>query len=300
MSDLTYFIGIIFALLAGIVVYIGVLIQKSVINKHSNDPKFIRSLVKNPIWIMGLLLQIVIGGLIFYFIAIIFIGPAIVPGLMSVGLIVLALGSVKILRETLGKEEIFGILLMIIGIGLLGLSNLSIDVFTFNILESGFIFRLIVFTIVILSLTLIFEVLRRKHEKYRGLLMAIEAGLILSLNTVWASPGTTVVTHVIDGIIIQEEIFFGIIIGIILLLIVAIGITIGQISLKYGQANILAPLTSVPIQVIPVIAFFIIFLSMPQNILSVIYLIIGFIFIISSSFLLSKRQANLEQVKKDQ
>lgn len=281
-------------------VYIGTLIQKSVINKHSNDPKFIRSLVKNPIWFLGLLLQIVIGGLVFYFIAIIFIGPALVPGLMSAGLIVLALGSVKILKETLGKEEIFGILLMIVGVSLLGLSQLSIDISTFNILDSGFIFRIVVFTIVVLSLAIIFEVLRRKHEKFRGLLMAIEAGLILSLNTVWASPGTTVVTHVVDGIIIEEEIIFGIIIGITLLLIVAIGITVGQISLKYGQANILVPLTSVPIQTIPVIAFFIVFLSMPSNILSVIYLIIGFIFITSSSFLLSKRQAKLEQVKKDQ
>jgi len=296
MSGLTYFLGILSALLAGVVVYIGVLMQKHVINKHSNDPKFIRSLAKSPIWIMGLLLQVVIGGLVFYFIAIIFIGPALVPGIMSAGLIVLALGSVKILNEKLGKEEILGILLMIAGVSFLGLSNLSIDVFTFNILDSGFILRIIVFTIVVLCLAIIFEILRRKREKYKGLLMAVEAGLVLSLNTVWASPGTTVVTHVVDGIIIHEEIIFGIIIGIILLLIVAIGITIGQISLKYGQANILAPLTSVPIQTIPVISFFIVFLSTPSNILSVLYLIIGFIFIISSSFLLSRRQTKLEQV----
>ena len=297
---MTYFLGILFALLAGIVVYIGVLIQKSVINKHSSDPKFIRSLAKNPIWIMGLLLQIVIGGLVFYFIAIIFIGPAIVPGLMSVGLIVLALGSVKMLKETLGKEEIIGILLMIGGVSLLGLSNLSIDVSTFNILNSGFIFRIVVFTIVVLSLAILFEILHRKHEQFKGLLMAIEAGLILSLNTVWASPGTTVVTHVIDGIIINEEVIFGIIIGIILLCIVAIGITIGQISLKYGQANILAPLTSVPIQAIPVISFFTVFLSTPPNILSIIFMLIGFTLIIISSFLLTKRQTKLEKVKKDQ
>jgi len=247
---------------------------------------------------MGLLLQVVIGGLVFYFIAIIFIGPALVPGLMSVGLIVLALGSVKILNEKLGKEEMFGILLMIAGVSLVGLSNLSIDVSTFDILNSGFILRIIVFTIVILSLVIIFEILRRKHEKFKGLLMAVEAGLILSLNTVWASPGTTVVTHVADGIIIEEEIIFGIIIGIILLLIIAIGITIGQISLKYGQANVLAPLTSVPIQTIPVIAFFIIFLSTPPNILSVIFMIIGFTLVIISSFLLTKRQVKFEKITK--
>jgi len=296
MSDLTYFLGILFALLAGVVVYIGVIMQKHVINKHSNDPKFIISLAKSPIWIMGLLLQVVIGGLVFYFIAIIFIGPALIPGFMSAGLIVLALGSVKILNEKLGKEEILGILLMIAGVSFLGLSNLSIDVFTFNILDSGFILRLIVFTIVVLCLAVIFEVLRRKHEKFKGLIMAIEAGLILSLNTVWASPGTTVVTHVVDGIIIEEEIIFGIIIGIILLLIIAIGITIGQISLKYGQANVLAPLTSVPIQAIPVISFFTVFLSTPPNFFSIIFMVIGFTLIIISSFLLSRRQTKLEQV----
>jgi len=296
MSDLTYFLGILFALLAGVVVYIGVIMQKHVINKHSNDPKFIISLAKSPIWIMGLLLQVVIGGLVFYFIAIIFIGPALIPGFMSAGLIVLALGSVKILNEKLGKEEILGILLMIAGVSFLGLSNLSIDVFTFNILDSGFILRLIVFTIVVLCLAVIFEVLRRKHEKFKGLIMAIEAGLILSLNTVWASPGTTVVTHVVDGIIIEEEIIFGIIIGIILLLIIAIGITIGQISLKYGQANVLAPLTSVPIQAIPVISFFTVFLSTPPKFFSIIFMVIGFTLIIISSFLLSRRQTKLEQV----
>ena len=247
---------------------------------------------------MGLILQIVIGGLVFYFLAIIFIGPALVPGLMAVGLIILALGSVKILNEKLGKEEILGILLMIAGVSFLGLSDLSIDVSTFNILDSGFILRIIVFTIVVLSLAIIFEVLRRKHERHKGFLMAIESGLILSLNTVWASPGTTVVTHIIDGIIIEEEIIFGIIVGIILILIVAIGITVGQISLKYGQANILAPLNSVPIQIIPIIAFFVIFLSTPPNILSVIFMIIGFTLIIISSFLLSKRQAKLEKIEK--
>ena len=298
MSDLTYFLGILFALLAGVVVYIGVIMQKHVINKHSNDPKFIISLAKSPIWIMGLLLQVVIGGLVFYFIAIIFIGPALVPGFMSVGLIILALGSVKILNEKLGKEEILGILLMIAGVSFLGFSNLSIDVSTFIILDSGFILRLIVFTIVVLCLAVIFEVLRRKREKYKGLLMAVESGLVLSLNTVWASPGTTVVTHIVDGIIIEEEIIFGIIIGIILLLILAIGITIGQISLKYGQANILAPLNSTPIQIIPIIAFFIIFLSTPPNVLSVIFMIIGFTLIISSSFLLTKRQAKIEKITK--
>lgn len=294
MSDITYFIGIILALIAGIIVQIGVLIQKYVINKHSDDPKFIRSLVKSPLWILGLLLQVIIGGLGFYFIAIILIGPALVPGLMAVGLIILAVGSIKILNEKLGKEEIIGILLMIAGVTLLGLSELTIDVFAFNIFDSGFIFRIIGFSIIILFISIVIEILRRKYARSKGLLLAIEAGLILSLNTVWASPGSTVVAHIVDGIIIEEEIIFGIIILIVIILILAVGITVGQISLKYGQANVLVPLTNVPIQVMPVIAFFIVFLSIPPNALSLIFVMIGFALVTTSSFLLAKKQAKFE------
>jgi len=213
---------------------------------------------------------------------------------MSVGLIVLAIGSVKMLNEKLGKEEVIGILLMIAGVSILGLSELTIDVFTFNIFDAGFIVRLICFSIAILFLAIILEIFRRKYTKNEGLIFAIEAGLILSLNTVWASPGSTIVSHIVDGIIREEEIFFGIIIFIVILLIVAVGITIGQISLKYGQANVLVPLTNVPIQVIPVIAFFIVFQSIPPNVISVIFVIIGFAVVITSSFLLAKKQAKFE------
>jgi hypothetical protein len=202
------------------------------------------------------------------------------------------------LKEKLGKEEIIGILLMIVGITLLGLSDLSIDVSAFNILNSGFIMRIVVFSVIILSLVIGFEVFSRKYAKSKGIIKAIEAGLILSLNTVWASPGTTVVTHIIDGIMIEEEIIFGVIILIIILLVVAIGIALGQISLKYGQANVLIPLTNVPIQIIPVISFFIIFLSIPTSILSIIFCVVGFAFIIISSFMLSKRQVNFEKSNK--
>ena len=295
MVGLTYILGITFALFAGIVVNIGVLLQKHVINKHSKDPRFMISLVKSPLWILGLILQVILGALVFYFVSIIFIGPALVPGLMAAGLIVLAVGSVKILKEKLGKEEILGILLMIAGIMLIGLSELSIDVFVFNILDTGFIFRLIIFTIIILSLAIGLEIMHRKHANYKGVILAIEAGLILSINTIWASPGTTVVTHLINGIIVGAEIIFGIIIGIFLLVIMAIGITIGQIALKYGQASVLAPLTNVPIQIIPLIAFFLIFLAVPASILSIIFVIVGFILIIISSFLLSKKQTKFEQ-----
>ncbi|MFX1260013.1 MAG: hypothetical protein ACFFAN_19360 [Promethearchaeota archaeon] len=142
MSNLSYFLGVLFAIFAGFIINIGVLLQKKIINKNKNELKFMVSLVKNPLWIFGILLQIVIGGLIFYLIAIIFIGPALVPGLMASGLIILSLGSVKLLNEKVEKKEIIGTGLMIIGIFLLGLNQLTIHVSSFNMLDNSFLIGL--------------------------------------------------------------------------------------------------------------------------------------------------------------
>ncbi len=296
MVDFSYFLGVLSAILAGIVVNIGVLLQKKVINKHVNDSNFMISLVKSPLWMLGFLLQVIIGGIIFYMLAIVFIGPALVPGLMASGLIVLALGSTRLLNEDLKKEEIIGIFLMIVGVFTLGISGLSVDVSVFNILDSGFMIRIIVFTAIIISIAIVFEMLQKRKEKFKGVLIAIEAGLILSLNTVWASPGTTVLTHIVDGVIIEEEVFFAIVVVIILIMILVIGTIKGQVSLKYGQVNILAPLTGVPIQVMPLIAYFIVFLSVPSSVFSALSMVFGLSLIIISTFLLSKIQANLERI----
>jgi hypothetical protein len=53
------------------------------------------------------------------------LGPALIPGLMAAGLIVLVLGSIWILGEKLGAAEIAAIALLVLSITLLGLSRLS-------------------------------------------------------------------------------------------------------------------------------------------------------------------------------
>lgn len=298
MANDFYLLGVFLAIIAGVISNIGLLIQKNVINKHLNekDQQFMVNLVKNPLWISGLVLQVVIGGLVFYFLAILFIGPAIVTGLMASGLIVLAIGSAKLLNERLEKEEVIGIALMIVGVSLLGFSELSLDVSRFDILNSAFILRLVVFTIIIAVAAIALEIYHRRINTYKGILLAIEAGLVLSLNTVWASPGTTIVSHLINGNIVESELIFGIFIGIILLVVLTIGITVGQISLKYGQANIIAPITNAFIQIVPVLAFFIVFLGVPSTVLSVFLMISGLSLITVCSFLLSKKQTQLEEI----
>lgn len=54
---LDYWLGVLFAILAGIFGNIGTICQKKVVNKVSNEAKFMRSLIKNPLWLFGLILQ---------------------------------------------------------------------------------------------------------------------------------------------------------------------------------------------------------------------------------------------------
>jgi hypothetical protein len=103
-----YFLGILFAILSGLVNYFGQVLQKKAINDiklKKGEAKMI-DMIKNPLWILGLILAIVIAGIIFASLAQFYIGPALLPGLSSAGMIVLAIGSVVLLKEKLKKRSI--------------------------------------------------------------------------------------------------------------------------------------------------------------------------------------------------
>ena len=70
----------------------GIILQKKAVNDmHAEDKKqrFLSALLKNPLWLGGLALEYGLGTCAFM-IAQSLIGPALVPGLMAAGLIVLA------------------------------------------------------------------------------------------------------------------------------------------------------------------------------------------------------------------
>lgn len=294
---MSYILGVIFAISAGCINNLGVLLQKKVINDHVDDPEFLKSLTKSPTWVFGLLLQLVIGGAIFYMLAQVYLGPALVPGLMSSGMIVLAIGSIRILNETLRKEEIIGILLMILGIILLSMSQLSVDMSTYNILAPGFIIRLMVFTFIYFSIALLLGILTKRTEKGKGILFALKSGIIYSMSSVWIGPIITIVTHLFGGTILLGEILLFIPALIIIILATTYGIIFAQKAFKEGQANILSPLIGVPGQLTPIMAYFLIFILIPSSPFSILFLILGFIIVISSTFLLATKQVKLEEIK---
>ncbi len=294
---MSYILGISLAISAGFANNLGVLLQKKVINDHLEDPQFLKQITKNPTWIIGLLLQILLGGALFYLLAQIYLGPALVPGLMSAGMILLAIGSIKILNETLKKEEIIGILIMILGIVFISFSELSVDVANYNILNTHFIIRITAFTSIYIAIIIGLLIHIRKTDKLKGITYALISGFIYSLGTVWIGIITAFITHFFSGNITLEEIFLFVPSLIIIILRTAYGIIYAQKSFKEGQVNILSPLIGVPSQITPVVAYFLVFLLAPPSNFSIMFIIIGLSSVILSSFLLASRQAKLEEIK---
>ncbi|TXT61717.1 MAG: conserved membrane protein of unknown function [Promethearchaeota archaeon] len=294
---MSYVLGIILAIGAGCVNSVGLLMQKKVINDHLENPEFLKQIAQNPMWITGLVLQVLLGGAFFYILAQIYLGPALVPGLMSAGLILLAIGSIKILNESLKKKEIIGILMMILGILFISFSELSVDVATYNILDPGFIIRITMFTGIYIVIIIGIFVYLRKTAKLKGLIYALISGFIYSLGSFWIATVSAFLTHLFSGSFILEEIFLFIPSLIIVILGTAYGIIYAQKSFKEGQVNILSPLIGVPGQVTPLLAYFLVFLLAPPNTLSLWYIIVGLLLVILSSFLLASRQAKLEEIE---
>ncbi|MFX1552051.1 MAG: hypothetical protein ACFFB9_17010, partial [Promethearchaeota archaeon] len=284
------------AILSGSINNIGLVLQKKVVNEVPPEAKFFRSLVKKPVWITGLLMELAIGS-VFFMIAQIFIGPALIPGLMAFGLIFLAIGSVKIVGETLKKEEIIGIILMIIAIFSLGLSELSVDITGIDILAIDLVINMTIFTIILFLGSFICEILQRKIEKLKGIFLAISSGFQFSLTNFWIAPLMAVIAHVFGGTASLGEIYIFIASAVILIAASILGIMKIQQSFQVANASRMIPIQQVPIQITPVLAYFFVFTLMPPTMLPIIYIIIGVAFIILSSFLLAKRQAQLDAIK---
>ena len=297
MDASVYTIGVMFAIISGIINNLGAVLQKKVVNdKSDEDSKLMKNLIKSPLWLMGLIMQLVIGS-IFFMLAQLYIGPALISGFMAAGLIVLVIGSVYIVGESLKKVEIIGILLMILGITFLGFSELSIDIVNTNLMDLAFVANVVVFTVVFSLIAIICEIIAKKDKRLFGILLAISSGCMFALSNFWISPLMSVFAKVFEETASWGELIWFISAAIILPLVNLIGIARIQTAFTEGQASNLIPIQQVPIQISPIIVYFFVFLLAAPSIISTIYMLVGIILIILSSFSLGRRQTQMDEIK---
>jgi hypothetical protein len=295
----SYLYGVALAVASGISNNVGTLLQKKVVNDlptEAKEQRFFRSLVKNPMWLAGLLFQLAIGT-VFFMLAQVYIGPALIPGLMAVGLIVLAIGSVKLIGESLTRTEIIGITLIMAAIFTIAFSELVINIVVFDFLETGFLLRVTLFTSAIVATILILEGSHRKWIRIRAVARALMSGLFIAMSNYWIAILMATIVHVFDGTFVLLELVLFAISAAILVLdnIFALGTL--QSAFLSGQANLIIPIQQVPIQIIPGFVFLLIFFLPVPSAISLVFFFGGVGMIVMSSFLLGRRQVALDSIK---
>jgi drug/metabolite transporter (DMT)-like permease len=289
-----YLSGVAFGIIGGILTQFGQLLEKKVVNqirKDSEEKGFMRRLVKNPIWVSGVVFGLG-GGTAAYMFAQSMIGPALTPGLMAGGLVVLAIGSVRMNQETLNASEITGIGLMILGILSLGLSGLEINATQVRttLANQGALLRIFAFTVGLLILTLISRGLATRVNNRRGMFIALANGFLACLSDFWINPLLALIVLVLGRRSSSIQFTLFVLAMLILLMCASIITWQNQIAFKYAQASNVVPVGQVPIQIAPVLVYFYLFALTPPSSQSVFYILTGTVLTIVSGFLLGRRQ----------
>jgi drug/metabolite transporter (DMT)-like permease len=295
----SYWLGVFLAIGSGITNNIGTLLQKKVVNDIPTDAReerFFRTLVKDRLWLFGLLLQMAIGTAMFM-LAQVYIGPALIPGLMAAGLIVLAIGSVKLIGESINKPEAMGITLLMAAIVLITLSEMVIDVPNYDFLNTGFLLRIFSFTLALVLLMVVSEYVSRRRKSLHAVSRATVSGLLFALSNYWIAPMMGTIVHILEGTFVLLELGLFAVACITLVLTNVFGIGTLQDAFKTGQANLLVPIQQVPIQLTPGLVYLFVFLLIPPTQSSLILFSVAIILIIASSFLLGRRQILVESIQ---
>jgi hypothetical protein len=302
-----YPIGVIMAVVAGSAINLGIVIQKKAVNEipvESRDAKFMRTLVHRRTWLLGLVLQIAIGTTS-TIIAQAIIGPALLPGLLAVGLIPMAIGAAKIVKESLKRPEILAIGLIIVAAILLTASDISIPILTdpqhtFNVMNPVFLGNEWEFTAVFFVVIIVAEIVQRKLQKGRSIALACQAGCLLALSNYWLSPITVHVVHIFTGALqLPWELVLGLMGAVVLISGAVLNIVVLQKAFKVGNASLVIPIEQVPINIAPILVYFWIFSLTARTVFTIPFLLVAIVLIILSSYLLARRQSQLENIKVD-
>lgn len=287
--NVSYYIGVAAAVVAGIAFNLGILIQKLAVMKASKSISLMRQLIRNPLWLSGFTLQFFIG-MPLNMLAQSKIGPAIIPGLMAIGLAVLAIGAVRIAKESICFWDVLGIAFVIAAVSVFGMSRLSLDMQAVTLYDSAFLLRLVSFTAAVAVLSLVCHIRQKTDVRRRGILRTVNSGLLLSQSNLWLGvlmallarwgAGTFTLLDLLHVAVASGIVFAG----------SMLGIAETQRALQFGEASKLIPIQYVPSQILPVAAYLVVFSERPSMPSGLLLALLGIVLVLSGAILLSRRQ----------
>jgi len=322
MSTIGFIVGVLAALLSGIVNNLGNLFQKKAINDYLRDKlQYIqlnggdaqiqrlssidlsmKTLLTNKVWLFGFIQQLIVATALFI-VSQTLIGPTLTPALGSIGLVVLVFASC-ILQEKLTWYEYLGIFLMTGSVVLLGFSGMVINQGATDFLEPYFLMRAGIYTAAILAMCAFCKMWAWRRDTWEGTALATDSGLLIALSNYWVSPFTAIAgaifnKHTTNPTITDHHMW-----QVVILFLVAAALVISsnifaiierQLAFKVGNAATMIPISHVPSHLSsPIIYSLVFFLPQPES-FSLAFMWVGIFGVLVSSFIFGKREAKFSQ-----
>jgi hypothetical protein len=294
--DGRYFIGVCAAIAAGVLFNVGSLMQKLAVMKSGSGAGLMRRLIKTPQWVAGFVLQMILGSPL-NMLAVGLIGPVIIPGLSSVGLVVLALGAARFAKERFRAGEIAGIGLVMAAVTLFGFGGMSVDLRTVGIYEQMFLMRLGLFSTVLVLLCVTLHTAQKRYTQWAGVLRTLDAGVLLSLSNIWLGVLTMLLAEWVRARFALSMVPYVFVASAVVAAGSMLGIAETQRAFALGEASKLLPIQYLPSQIIPVVAYFIVFQQKPVSALSLPLTLIAIVCVLIGSILLAGRQMSESTVE---
>jgi len=286
-------LGIIAAVLAGMTYYLGMVIQKSAVGKLQGEGNLMKRLIRTPLWLEGFGIQFIIG-VPLNLVAAALIGPAIIPGLMATGLIVLVIGSVRLGHEAFSRTDAVGILFVMVAVTLFGISELGIDMKTVDFYNLEFLSRLAGFSLVVAGLSLTCHILQWKNDQLRGIYRTLDAGFMFVQSNLWLSVMMGFIFRWGGGNFTTRDLIPAVIATLITTAGSILGVTETQRAFQVGDATRLVPIQALPQQILPLVTYFAVFQLTPPSDNAFIFAGAGVVFVLLGSTLLARRQVSLQ------
>ncbi|TFF87356.1 MAG: hypothetical protein EU549_04885, partial [Promethearchaeota archaeon] len=187
-SFIDYSLGIALSIIAAGMFTIGAILQKrgteqlteKGVELNLSDMDSLITAAKNKIWIIGIILG-ALGGLP-YFASQILIGVTLTQPLQGTGLLMLVIAAFFYLKESLRKEEIIGIIILIFGPIFLSLGGVQ-DIQKTLPMDFRFIIALIIFYVLCLSGIILSYLFASKGKKPAATL-AVTSGIFFGMGAI--------------------------------------------------------------------------------------------------------------------
>jgi drug/metabolite transporter (DMT)-like permease len=278
------------ALLSASAINFGLVLQKQAVARGGSGA-LLRRLRHDPLWLGGFALQTLIGAPL-NVAAVALAGPASVPGIMALGLVVLAAASAFYAKEKLGPRELGGIGIIMAGVLCVAGARLGVDLLGRSPSEEGLPLRMLILAGLITLSAIVAErwaaLQERSTTRGSPALLAASSGSWTALTNLSLGILSQSIASVLgSGAPAADWIILALaFLAVAYSSVVAVILT--QRAFLAGKATIVVPVQQAPIQLFAPLSFLVVYRPRVPSLLELALALLGAALAVGGAILLSR------------